>query len=89
MLMHLLTRHHKLRFEPGTRSSYSNLGTLTLGQAIANAAGRTYTSLVSEEILQPLEMGRTGFAYTPDLQTRGDRLPPPGSARCGCCCPAG
>jgi CubicO group peptidase (beta-lactamase class C family) len=68
LLTHLLTRHHTLRFEPGTRSSYSNLSTLTLGQAIANAADRTYTSLVSEEILQPLEMRRTGFAYTPDMQ---------------------
>jgi CubicO group peptidase (beta-lactamase class C family) len=60
----------KLRFEPGTRSSYSNLGTLALGQAITNAADRPYTTLVSSEILQPLGMRLTGFTYTPDIAAR-------------------
>jgi CubicO group peptidase (beta-lactamase class C family) len=85
----LLTRHRKLRFEPGTRASYSNLGTLALGQAIATAAGRTYTGLVSEEILQPLQIRRTGFAYGPHMQARAATGYHPGAARCGCCCPAG
>jgi CubicO group peptidase (beta-lactamase class C family) len=52
LLRRLLAKHHKLRFEPGTRSSYSNLSTLALGQAIANAAGTAYAGLVSGEILQ-------------------------------------
>jgi CubicO group peptidase (beta-lactamase class C family) len=55
---------------PGTRSVYSNLSTLTLGQAIANAAGASYADLVSGEILQPLRMRMTGFAYTPDMLAR-------------------
>ena len=70
LLTRLLARHSKLRFEPGTRSSYSNLSTLTLGQAIANAAGAPYAGLVSGEILQPLGMRMTGFAYTPDVLAR-------------------
>jgi CubicO group peptidase (beta-lactamase class C family) len=70
LLKGLLARHRKLRFEPGTRSSYSNLGTLTLGQAMANAAGTPYTTLADDEILQPLGMRMTGFAYTPDMQAR-------------------
>jgi CubicO group peptidase (beta-lactamase class C family) len=70
LLTRLLARHSKLRFEPGTRSSYSNLSTLTLGQAIANAAGAPYDGLVSSEILQPLGMRMTGFAYTPDMLAR-------------------
>lgn len=67
LLTRLLTRHNKLRFEPGTRSSYSNLSTLTLGQAIANASGAPYDILADGEILQPLGMRMTGFAYTPDM----------------------
>jgi CubicO group peptidase (beta-lactamase class C family) len=70
LLAHLLARHNKLRFEPGTRSAYSNLSTLTLGQAIAHAAGTPYTGLASDEILQPLGMRLTGFAYTPDMLAR-------------------
>jgi CubicO group peptidase (beta-lactamase class C family) len=67
LLTRLLSRHRKLRFEPGTRSSYSNLGILALGQAITNAAGRPYTALVSGEILEPLQMHMTGFTYTPSM----------------------
>jgi CubicO group peptidase (beta-lactamase class C family) len=66
-LKNLLTRHNKLRFEPGTRSSYSNLSTLTLGQAMAAAADTPYTDVVTREILEPLGMRMTGFAYTPDM----------------------
>jgi CubicO group peptidase (beta-lactamase class C family) len=40
LLQRLLARHRKLRFEPGVRSSYSNLGTLVLGRALSSAAGR-------------------------------------------------
>jgi CubicO group peptidase (beta-lactamase class C family) len=70
LLARLLTRHHKLRFEPGTRSAYSNLSTLALGQVITNAAGAPYAGLVSGEILQPLGMRMTGFGYNPDMLAR-------------------
>jgi len=67
LLARLLSRHRKLRFEPGTQSSYSNLGTLALGQAITSGAGQPYPALASSEILEPLGMRMTGFAYTPDM----------------------
>ena len=67
LLRRLLARHHRLRFEPGARSSYSNLGTLVLGQALSAAAGRPYADLVHGEILGPLGMGMTGFAYSPEM----------------------
>ena len=70
LLARLLARHSKLRFEPGTRSAYSNLGTLTLGQAIAKAAGTSYAGLAVGEILQPVGMRMTGYAYTPDMLAR-------------------
>ena len=65
----LLSKHGKLRFEPGTRSSYSNLGTLVLGAAMANLAHTPFTDLVQNEVLTPLGMRNTGFAYTPEMET--------------------
>jgi len=70
LLNGLLARHRKLRFEPGTRSSYSNIGTLALGQAMATAVGQPYLALARDEILTPLGMHLTGFSYTPDMQER-------------------
>src|SRR4029078_12798097 len=66
----LMARQSKLGFEPGTRSAYSNLSTLTLGQAIANAAGAPYAGLAVGQILQPLEVRMTRFHYTPDMLAR-------------------
>ena len=59
----LLSKHAKLRFEPGTRSSYSNLGTLILGAAVAQATGRRYEEVAREEVLEPLGMSSTGYAF--------------------------
>lgn len=66
----LLTRHAKLRFEPGTRSSYSNLGPLALAAALARITGKPFTALVREEILDPLRMGGTGFTYARQARPR-------------------
>lgn len=59
----LLSKHAKLRFEPGSRSSYSNVGTLILGAAIARVHGARFESVATREILEPLEMASTGFTY--------------------------
>ena len=67
-LHRLLARHHKLRFEPGSRSSYSNLGPLVLAAAMATATGRPFTELVGEEILGPLGMTTTAFTCTPQMR---------------------
>ena len=52
----------KLRFEPGTRAAYTNLGYLLLGAVIAAAANRPFTDYVDERVLTPLRMDGTGFA---------------------------
>ena len=54
-------RVRKLRFEPGTRSAYTNLGYLLLGQVIAAASGRTFTDYAREQVLAPLGMHATAF----------------------------
>jgi len=64
----LLARHGRLRFEPGTRSTYSNLGPLVVAAALAATTGRPFTELVHQEILHPLGMRATAFTYTPQAR---------------------
>jgi CubicO group peptidase (beta-lactamase class C family) len=59
----LLARNRRLRFAPGERASYSNLGYLVLGEVVSEVAGKGYEEYVREEILAPLAMERTGFSY--------------------------
>jgi CubicO group peptidase (beta-lactamase class C family) len=60
----LLARHRKLKFIPGKRASYSNLGYLVLGEVISGVTGTSYEEYVRDEILSPLGMDRTGFVYS-------------------------
>ncbi len=59
----LLTRYHRLTFEPGSRYAYSNLGYLVLGQVIERTSGQRYTDYIQQHILEVLDMRRTGFSY--------------------------
>jgi CubicO group peptidase (beta-lactamase class C family) len=61
----LLGRYRKLKFVPGERAGYSNLGYLVLGEVISEVSGIRYEEYVREEILLPLGMNRTGFSYSP------------------------
>lgn len=44
---------HRLHFEPGSNSVYSNLGYLILGKVIAKVTGTDYESFVKKEVLKP------------------------------------
>jgi CubicO group peptidase (beta-lactamase class C family) len=59
----LLRRHGKLRFPAGSKAVYSNLGYIALGELISSASGQRYEDYVTNEILTPLSMTRTGFSY--------------------------
>jgi CubicO group peptidase (beta-lactamase class C family) len=59
----LLASHDRLRFAPGERASYSNLGYLVLGEVIARVAGGSYEDYVREHVLAALGMVHTGFTY--------------------------
>jgi CubicO group peptidase (beta-lactamase class C family) len=59
----LLANHGKLRFEPGTRSSYSNVGILILAAAIARLTKKHFEAVVHDEILGPLGMSSTDFVF--------------------------
>jgi CubicO group peptidase (beta-lactamase class C family) len=66
----LLARHGKLRFEPGAKSSYSNLSSLSLGVAMANLTGMSFPDIVESRVLRPLGMRDTGFSYTDEMLAR-------------------
>ncbi len=44
---------HRVHFEPGSNSVYSNLGYLILGKVIAKVSGTDYESFVKKEVLLP------------------------------------
>ena len=60
-VMYQFLSSHELRREPGFQFEYSNLGFQLLGQALAQAAGMSYTDLHRERILTPLGMTTAGF----------------------------
>ena len=59
----LLGKNRKLKFVPGESAGYSNLGYLALGEVVSEVTGMGYEQYVRQEILSPLGMVRTGFAY--------------------------
>jgi len=63
-LARLLARQRRPRFAPGTRAAYSNVGYLALGEVIAAAAGQPYEDFVHRQLLTPLGMTRTAFAWS-------------------------
>jgi CubicO group peptidase (beta-lactamase class C family) len=44
---------HKVHFEPGSHSAYSNLGYVILGKVISKVAGTDYETFVKKEVLEP------------------------------------
>lgn len=57
----------KLHFQPGTRSSYSNMGYMFLGKVIEAVTGRKYEDFVRKEVLKPagitdMHIGRSYLA---------------------------
>jgi CubicO group peptidase (beta-lactamase class C family) len=49
------------KFEPGERFGYSNAGFVLLGLVIEAAAKKPYRQFVTDEIITPLKLRRTGF----------------------------
>jgi CubicO group peptidase (beta-lactamase class C family) len=70
LLDRLLAKHGKLRFEPGARSSYSNLSSLSLGVAMANLTGTPFPEIVESRVLRLLGMRDTSFSYTDEMSAR-------------------
>jgi CubicO group peptidase (beta-lactamase class C family) len=60
----VLPSYATLRFEPGTRTAYSNLGYMVLGAVIEHATRETYEDYIRAHILRPLQMTHTDYVYT-------------------------
>jgi len=61
---HLLERHRRLRFAPGAKAAYTNLGYLVLGELVTAVSGQTFEDHVRAHVLEPLEMSNTGFTVS-------------------------
>jgi len=57
--------HQYLKFEPGTRWRYSNMGIATLGRIVEVLSGEEYVHFIQTHILDPLGMKDT-FYFAPD-----------------------
>ncbi|MFY7867230.1 serine hydrolase domain-containing protein [Roseateles sp.] len=62
------------RWMPGTRSSYSNVGTLAVAYVVEKVSGRRYEDYVKEAVLQPLGMQDSGFFKNEAYVQRGAEL---------------
>ena len=65
-LEHVLRRHHHPKYTVGASARYSNLGYLALARVIEITAGRPFTDVVRELVLDPAGMHHTGYAYELD-----------------------
>ena len=61
---------HTLRFDPGTRYIYANLGFGLLGHVLALRANTSYEDLVVSRICAPLELADTRISLTPSMRDR-------------------
>jgi CubicO group peptidase (beta-lactamase class C family) len=59
----LLSRYGKPRFEPGSRSAYTNVGYIVLGELVAAASGRPFRDYLIERVLRPIGATATGFDF--------------------------
>ncbi|MFY8297472.1 serine hydrolase domain-containing protein [Pseudoalteromonas sp. SS15] len=50
-----------LNFEPGTQFRYSNAGYTILGKVIEQVTGKSYSEVLTQQILKPLNMNNSGF----------------------------
>ena len=55
--------------EPGTKYYYSNTNYLLLYLLIENVSGRSYSQLLEEEIIQPLQLKETYYGVSPEQAT--------------------
>lgn len=62
----------RLRHRPGERFSYSNTGYLLLGMLIETVAGTRYERWLDEELLAPLGMTRSTFAFVTQAGPEAD-----------------
>ncbi|MFC2086538.1 serine hydrolase domain-containing protein [Bacteroidota bacterium] len=59
----LLKKYKKLKYEPGTKRRYSNLGFLILGNVIENVTGMPYEQYIRDSILSLLDISPSDIDF--------------------------
>ena len=59
-------RNKSVKFDPGTKFSYSNLGYVLLGQLIEAVSGKSYESYVKEKIFDIIGISSPNLGFNPD-----------------------
>jgi D-alanyl-D-alanine carboxypeptidase len=59
----VLRDYPSLSFAPGAKYAYSNIGYWLLGKVVERASGETFSSYVTEQILQPLTIAPLELGY--------------------------
>lgn len=54
------------QFPPGSKKVYVNTSTLLLGEVVSQEYGQPFDQVVSEQILQPLDLGNTTYVTSAD-----------------------
>jgi CubicO group peptidase (beta-lactamase class C family) len=62
--------HQPLRYEPGSKWVYSNVGIATLGRIVEVVSGEDYIQFISAHILEPLGMADTYFTIPENERDR-------------------
>jgi CubicO group peptidase (beta-lactamase class C family) len=63
LLEGIVNKHGKPRRTPGGRAAYSNIGYLLTGQVIEAVTNRSVEQVITDQVLRPLGMDRTGFTF--------------------------
>jgi CubicO group peptidase (beta-lactamase class C family) len=63
LLQGIVRKHGKPRRSPGGRGAYSNIGYLLAGQVIEAVTERSVEQVITDFVLRPLGMDRTGFTF--------------------------
>ncbi len=67
LLHRLFAGNNKLKFEPGTNASYTNLGYTVLGAVVEVIAGQSHRDYAVENIFRPLKMEHTNYIYSDEM----------------------
>lgn len=66
--LHEFLSSYTLPRDVGTKVEYSNLGAGLLGHLLENVSGKSWETLISERILEPLGMSMSGVTWNDDMQ---------------------
>ena len=61
-------KYATLKFTPGEDTAYTNISYMLLGAIIEKVSGQSYSDYIRNNILEPLKMQHTDFAYTKEME---------------------